>query len=147
MAGRIPGGLAVAAGACLAMGLGLTFAGPSGRRRRAPPINPLSSDSILVLEPILDRLDRIETRLSSIEARPIPAIPSAAELDLTIRRHAKDIEMLQAQMTEARQREADGDIARLAALFAEVKHPLAVAQNAGTSVRRYWPVHFAPAKL
>jgi len=124
MASKIPRGLAVAAGACLAMGLGFVCAGPSSRRRRTTQTTTPSSDSILTLEPLLDRLDRIEARLSSIEARPIQAPPSAAELESRMQRKAKEIEMLQAQMSEARQKEADGDVARLAALFAEVKHPL-----------------------
>lgn len=140
MASKIPRELAVTAGAGLvavaawtglAIGLGSVFLGPGKRRRgTAQEIAP-SSDNTLMLEPLLDRLDRIEARVSAVEARLTPAATSVAELDSRIQRQTKDIEALQVQMGETRQRETDGDLARLATLFVEVKHPL----YTGTIVR------------
>jgi len=80
-----------------------------------------SSDSILMLEPILDRLDRIEARLSTVEARPVPAVHSIslAELDLRIQQQTRDIETLQVQMSETRQRVA-AEAALVERRFAEV---------------------------
>ena len=53
-----------------------------------------SSESSPILEPILDRLDRIEARLSAVEARAVPSTAhslSLAELDLRIQEQAKGI--------------------------------------------------------
>jgi hypothetical protein len=63
MASKILKGLAVAAGTGLAIGFG------SKRHRQATSMTD-SSDNILTIEPLLDRLDRVETRMSAMEARP-----------------------------------------------------------------------------
>ncbi|MDP9054863.1 MAG: hypothetical protein M3N93_11275 [Acidobacteriota bacterium] len=59
-------------------------------------------DDILKLEPLLDRLEHVEARLKAVEARP-----AGAELEMRVRLHARDIETLQMQMNESRQRAAD----------------------------------------
>jgi hypothetical protein len=123
MVNKILRGLAVAAGTGLAIGLGFAYLGPGKRRRRTSAMSTSSSDSILMLEPILDRLDRIEARLSTVEARPVPAVTvhstSLAELDLRIQEQTKDIEALQVQMSETRQRVA-AEAAVVERRFAEV---------------------------
>jgi hypothetical protein len=64
MAGKILRGLAVVAGTGLAIGFG------SKRRTQAISMND-SSENILAIEPLLDRLDRIESRMSAVETRPV----------------------------------------------------------------------------
>jgi hypothetical protein len=63
MAGKIFKGLAVAAGTVLAIGFG------SKRRTQATTVSD-SSDNIPAIEPQLDRLDRIEARVTVVESRP-----------------------------------------------------------------------------
>jgi uncharacterized coiled-coil protein SlyX len=99
MASKILKGLAVAAGLGLAVGLG------SGKRRREENSmhTHLPDDS-----PGLERLDRIESRLSAVETQP-----------LQIQQQARDIEMLQSQVTEHRQKVA-GEIAAIEKRFVDV---------------------------
>jgi len=105
MASKLLRGLAVAAGTGLAIGFGFVYLGTGKRRRKATRTDTAPSDSILLIEPILDRLDRIESRVSAMESRPIPLAESAslAELDLRIRRQTDDIETLQTRINETRQ--------------------------------------------
>lgn len=94
-------GLAIAGGLGLIVGLG------SGKRRTGEiPMNTESG-------PLLDRLDRIESRISAVEARPI------AELDERIQRQASEIESLQSQMEEHRQKVAS-EVAAIEKRFAEI---------------------------
>jgi hypothetical protein len=67
MASKILKGLAVAAGTGLAIGFG------SKRRSQAPSMSDASDNSPAIESP-LDRLDRIEARMSAVEARPIFSI-------------------------------------------------------------------------
>jgi hypothetical protein len=63
MVGRILKGLAVAASIGMAIGFG------GKRRTQATSMND-TSETILAMEPLLDRLDRIEARMSAVEVRP-----------------------------------------------------------------------------
>lgn len=120
MVSKSPMGVAVAAGTGLAIGLGFVCLGPGKRRRKTTPINATSSDSILLIEPLLDRLDCIEARLSAVESRPIPAnSASLSGPDPRFEQQTKDIETLQAQMSETRQRIA-ADAALVERRLAEV---------------------------
>ncbi|HTA47792.1 MAG TPA: hypothetical protein VK789_35380 [Bryobacteraceae bacterium] len=96
MFGKILKGFAVAAGVGFAIGFGSGV----GRRRslekktlgNAPGDNRLN-----------ERLDRFESRLTAIEARPSPAAVTR-EADRRITSQAEDIEGLRLQMSEYRQR-------------------------------------------
>ena len=85
MASKILKTLAVAAGTGLAIGFG------SKRRTQTSSMND-SSDNVLAIEPLLDRLDRIEARVSSMEARPIPNVETLqAEMDRRFAEAAKEV--------------------------------------------------------
>jgi hypothetical protein len=85
MANKIFKGLAVAAGTGLAIGFG------SRRSTQATSMDD-SSDTILALEPLLDRLDSVEARVSAVEAhvaeipREVPAI-----LESLLARHVEEV--------------------------------------------------------
>ena len=106
MASKILKGFAVAAGLGLAVGLG------SGKRRREENSmhTHLPDDG-----PLLERLDRIESRLSAVETHP----SNVTGLELQIQQQARDIEILQLQVTEHRQKVA-GEIAAIQKRFADI---------------------------
>jgi hypothetical protein len=123
-------GLAVAAGTGLAMGM------TSGRVRvrtvarrpyrepevSAPAAIPASEpdDEFLNIEPLLDRLERLEARVESMELRPRTAEPVAgntvlfsetsdydallADLDRRVEENTRDLALLRKSITEAEQR-------------------------------------------
>jgi uncharacterized coiled-coil protein SlyX len=85
--GKILKGIAIAAGVGVAVGLGATVTTRRGspqrprfRSRAVPARN--ADDSILRLEPLFDRFDRVEARLGVLESRPAQkaanAFPSVA---------------------------------------------------------------------
>lgn len=85
MASKILKGLAVAAGTGLAIGFGIK------RRKQAMSMRD-SSENILAIEPLLDRLDRIEACVSAVEARPIPNIEALeARKDQRFAEAAKEV--------------------------------------------------------
>jgi len=102
MFGKIFKGLAVAAGVGFAIGLSAGSMAASKRRRAGE--NPESGNSPDT-GPALERLDRMESRMAAVEARPLPV--AAAELDLRIQEQSKDIAALRLQMDEYRQRIAN----------------------------------------
>ena len=113
MFGKIFKGLAVAAGVGFAIGMA---AGKRRQPREKPREKPAeqpredrasgsSSDQISTLE----RLDRIESRITAVEARPLPVIEA----------HSKDFEALRLQMDEYRQRIAS-DVAVIQKGLADV---------------------------
>jgi hypothetical protein len=59
-------------------------------------------DDILKLEPLLDRLERIEARMKGADARP-----GAGEPEMRVRLQGRDIEALQTQLDDTRQRVAE----------------------------------------
>jgi hypothetical protein len=110
MASTILKGLAVAAGTGLAIGFGY--------KRRSD-----SSDDILALEPLLDRLDRIEARMSAVEARPLPDVQAMLESvlgphveDVRARLHAEVCESVQTTLTAFEQALDDKVSLRIATL-------------------------------
>jgi uncharacterized coiled-coil protein SlyX len=117
MSSTILKGLAITAGLGLAVGLG------SGKRRREE--NSMGShlpddaaqfhENGSSLEPVLERLSDIESRLSAVETRP----SATTELDLQIQRQAQDIETLQLQVSEHRQKVA-GEVATIEKRFADI---------------------------
>ncbi len=102
MFGKLFKGLVVAAGVGFAIGV-------AAGKRRSPGESRLSGESLDV-PPALERLDRIETRISAVEARPLP-LPEN-ELDRRSQAHFKEIELLRLQMNEYRQKVA-GDVAAI----------------------------------
>jgi hypothetical protein len=104
MASKILKWLVVAAGTGLAIGFG------SKRRTQAISMND-SSENILTIEPLLDRLDRIESRMSVVEARPVTNIEALqaqvarevpAMLESLLGSHVDDVRTrLQAEMRES----------------------------------------------
>jgi uncharacterized coiled-coil protein SlyX len=104
MASKILKGLAIAAGTGLAIGFG------SKRRRQAPSMSD-TSDNSLPIQPLLYRLDRIEARMSAVEARPVSDAGSdgLAQLDQFVQRQRQDLETLRAQM-ERRFAEVAGEV-------------------------------------
>jgi hypothetical protein len=85
MASKILKGFAVAAGTGLAIGFG------NRRRTQATSLSG-SSEDILAIEPVLDRLDRIEARVSAVEARPIPNFETLqAQMDQRFAEAAKEV--------------------------------------------------------
>lgn len=118
MASKIVKGLAIAAGVGLVIGLG------SGKRRPEGHAMDMNlPEGLPSLEPVLERLDRIEGRISAVEERSSPASgvesDSMATLDERIERQAKEIEALQSQVNEHRQK-VDGEIAAIEKRFADV---------------------------
>ncbi len=129
MSSKIPRGFAVAAGTGLAIGLGLVCLGPGKRRPRTTPMTTSSFDSALLLEQLVDRLDRIEVCLSPPEPIPLAHSSSLTELDLRIQQQTKDIETLQIRMSENRPR-VDAEATPVKRGFAEVaKEDPAVVQS------------------
>jgi hypothetical protein len=96
MASRILKGLAVAAGTGLAIG----FRGE--RRRQTTAMSDSSSENIQTLEPLLARLDRIETRMSAVEASSRNAVAMLGEmLETAIGPHVENLRArLHAEMRE-----------------------------------------------
>jgi uncharacterized coiled-coil protein SlyX len=110
MASKILKGFAIAAGVGLAVGLG------SGKRRREEnSMRTHLPDDGPSLDPVLERLDRVESRLSAVETQP----SAVAEMDLRIQQQARDIETLQLQVTEHRQKIA-GEVATIEKRFADI---------------------------
>jgi uncharacterized coiled-coil protein SlyX len=115
MANRLVKGLAVAAGLGLVLGVG------SGRRR--PGEISMHKDlrpDVPFPEPLLDRLDRIESRISAVESQPV------SELDKRITRQAEEIESLQGQMREHRQKVAE-EVAAIEKRFADITKAIPAA--------------------
>jgi uncharacterized coiled-coil protein SlyX len=94
MFGKILKALVVAAGVGFAIGV-------AAGKRHPSEENPGSKNSPDGPPP-LDRLDRIESRITAFEAEPVPVTDT--ELDLRIRVQSKDIEALRLQLNEYRQR-------------------------------------------
>lgn len=116
MASKILKGFAIAAGLGLLIGLG------SGKRRRGEiPMNTTLPDEQPSLRPLIERLDHIESRLGAVEARPVAAFDagSAAELESRIQRQAEEIESLQQQVNDNRQK-VDVEIGGIEKRFADV---------------------------
>lgn len=118
MFGKILKGIAVAAGVGFAIGMGVGRAGAVRRRRPGEDHAPRNaSDEFLALE----RIGRIESRLTAVESRRPAAADSdaVARLNLRIEQQAKDIEALRLQMNEYRQWIAN-DIAGIEKRLADV---------------------------
>lgn len=99
-------------GFAIAAGLGLALISGSGKRRgKENSMRRHLPDNDLVSE----RLDRIESRLSAVERQP----PAVAELDLWVQQQAREIEMLELELTEHKQKVA-GEIATIEKRFADL---------------------------
>jgi hypothetical protein len=110
MASKILKALAFAAGLGLTVGLG---SGKWGRGKNPGGRRPPGDGSLP--EPVLKRLDRIESRLSAVETQP----PASTEQDVRIERQAQDIEMLQVLVSEHRQKVA-AEVANIDKRFADI---------------------------
>jgi uncharacterized coiled-coil protein SlyX len=159
MANGILKGLAVAAGTGLAMGL------TSGRVRVRPvarlpirepevrtPVTTSASepdDEFLNIEPLLDRLERLEARVESMELRPRTAKPAAgeavlfsetsdyaallADLDRRVEENTRDLALLRESISDAEQRltESVASVARQVAQTREEMPTFVERQLAG----------------
>jgi uncharacterized coiled-coil protein SlyX len=122
MANKILKGLAVAAGSGLAMG----FSSARIRVRNAP--RNAASDSVddpddvlLNIEPLLDRLERLEVRfdgLRSIERQPAASDSASrqyaqaiADLERRVERHTHELALLRKSVADAEQRLNDSAVA------------------------------------
>jgi hypothetical protein len=109
MFGKILKGLVVAAGVGFAIGVA------TGKRR--PREENRGSKNSPDGPPPLERLDRIESRITAFEAQPLPV--TETELDLRMQVQSKDIEALRLQMNEYRQRIAS-DVAVIQKSLADI---------------------------
>jgi uncharacterized coiled-coil protein SlyX len=83
--------LAFAAGAGVALGVCTTAGGRRAPRRVAVPAEPVHREpSVIDIEPLLDRLEKIERRLETAKAAPAPVV---AVTELTRRIDAQDAEI------------------------------------------------------
>src|SRR3569623_501273 len=121
MANVILRGLAIAAGTGLAMGLtsgcARTVSGPRAVRYRPavalppPPQEPLaltSRDEILDIEPLLDRVERLEDAVDGMKRSPAGApadfAAAVASLERRIDEQTRDLELLRQQVEQAERR-------------------------------------------
>jgi len=113
MFGKIFKGIAVAVGVGFAVGVmaGKRSRGDSSARKTPAEAFPLS-------EPVLDRLERIESRIAAGDARPSHA-ESIAELDARVERQSKELESLRAKVDEHRQ-EVTSDLGAVEKRLADV---------------------------
>ena len=80
-------------------------------------------DDILNLEPLLDRLEQMEARLKAMEAKSMEGRPVAGEIGMRVRLQARDIETLQQQLDDTRERVSD-ESALVKQRFREISHEL-----------------------
>ena len=133
MASRILKGLAVAAGTGLAMGLTsgrvgsarLSSGARAGRYYPAPPVDDspashaITDDQdveLLDIEPLLDRLERLEARVESIGTAPphpvAPSIPydltaAIADLERRVEENTRELVLLREHISDAERRAAE----------------------------------------
>ena len=113
MFGKIFKGIAVAVGVGFAVGM------MAGKRSRGNfSIRKTSPENFSPSEPVLDRLEHIESRIAAGEARPFQ-FESIAELDSRVERQSKELESLRARIDEHRQ-EVTGDLGSVEKRLAEV---------------------------
>jgi uncharacterized coiled-coil protein SlyX len=124
MANVILRGLAIAAGTGLAMGLTSsrprTLSGPRAVRYRAAlalppaPSAPLaltSRDEVLDIEPLLERVERLEDAVDGMKRSPV-SVPAdfaaaVAKLERRIDEHTRDLALLREQVEKAERRAAE----------------------------------------
>jgi uncharacterized coiled-coil protein SlyX len=101
MANTIVKGLAIAAGTGLAIGLG-----NNRKRPDVPAGSPAPEGAPSEADQLDQRLGRIESRLSAVEARPAPAANDVkmAEIEDRFDRQGQEIAALRTQMTETREK-------------------------------------------
>ena len=114
-------GLAIAAGTGLAIGIGAAIG--SSRQRKAIEHGRLESEDVLRLEPLLDRLDTIESRI----AHP-------PDLQERLNVHSQEIVQLAARLEESEER-AHAAAIRLEQRFAEVRAEVPKLIDAGVGPR------------
>lgn len=116
MFGKIFKGIAVAVGVGFAVGV------MAGKRSRgdysARNTSKTSPEDFPRSKPVLDRLERIESRIAAGEARPSHS-ESIAELDSRVERQSRELESLRARVEEHRQ-EVTGDLGAVEKRLGEV---------------------------
>src|SRR6185437_11975169 len=130
MANRILKGLAVAAGTGLAMGFS------SGRSRaysRPAPVRPSVppdsiSDDILDIEPLLDRIERLEARLES--GGTSEYAQALADLERRIDENSRELALLREEITAAERRMTESTAAVRAEIPAIVEQQVSVRVDA-----------------
>jgi uncharacterized coiled-coil protein SlyX len=127
MANRILKGLAVAAGTGLAMGF-------SSGRSRAPSRSDLNypsapsepaNDDLLDIEPLLDRIERLEARLESGGASQSYAL-ALADLERRIDENSREVALLREEISAAERRMAESTAAVRAEIPAIVEQQVSV---------------------
>jgi uncharacterized coiled-coil protein SlyX len=114
MANVILRGLAIAAGTGLAMGLTSgrtrTFSGPRAVRYRPaialppPPQEPLaltSRDEVLDIEPLLERVERLEDAVDGMKRSPSDFAAALAKLERRMDEQTRDLALLRQQVEQA----------------------------------------------
>jgi hypothetical protein len=116
MFGKIFKGIAVAVGVGFAVGV------MAGKRSRgdysARNTSKASPESFPLSKPVLDRLERIESRIAAGEAGPSHS-ESIAELDARVERQSRELESLRMRVEEHRQ-EVTSDLGAIEKRLAEV---------------------------
>lgn len=100
MFGKIFKGIAVAVGVGFAVGV------MAGKRSRGD-YSARKPESFPPSKPVLDRLERIESRIAAGEARPSHS-EAIAELDSRVERQSRELESLRVRVDEHRQEVASG---------------------------------------
>jgi chromosome segregation ATPase len=90
MFGKMLKGMAIALGAGIAAGVVVA-------RRVRPPAQSHSS-----LEPVLERLDRVESRIAAVEALPVAHADDIAALVVCLDNQSREVESLQLQVDQQR---------------------------------------------
>ena len=114
-------GLAIAAGTSLAIGIGAAIG--SSRRRKPVKQDRFESDDVLLLEPLLNRLDMIESRIAQ-----------SPDLQERLNIHSQEILQLAAKLEDSEERAQLAAI-RLEQRFAEVRADVPKLIDAGLGPR------------
>ncbi len=121
---KVAVGLGIAAAAALGVGVGLFAPRAANRRPREQQDQTPPIDTTAAISALLDRVEPVETGLGVV-CRHITQLANAvANMESSLKKQTEDIEALKLQLTESQKKEVDAEIARLGALFVEMKHPL-----------------------
>jgi len=131
--------VALAAGAGIAIGFCATSV--TRRAQRPRPETSGGADDVLSIEPLLDRLERIETRLETAEFQPGVALQArlvSAEFTVRIEEQEAELRSLRAKLDETERRAA----AAVEAVEKRVRHmgqelPALVESNVATKLSEF----------
>jgi hypothetical protein len=143
--GKILKGIAIAAGVGVAVGLGATVTSRrgsprrTGSRSRAVPAR-VADDSILRLEPLFDRFDRVEARLGVLEnrtpqraANPAPSV-AIAEFDRRMAEQESALRTLRVEIDQT-DRHLAAQVETAGTRFNQIRQEIAPVVEASLSLR------------